>query len=78
MPSTIFPFRTKTGKKISGEDAFRLYDTYGFPVDLTREMARGKDLTLDEAGFETEMARQVESESAFCSIATTMVMEEGT
>ncbi len=37
---------------ISGKDAFRLYDTYGFPVELTQELARERGLTLDQAGFE--------------------------
>jgi alanyl-tRNA synthetase len=44
---------------ISGRDVFTLYDTHGFPPDLTREMAEEKGLTIDEAGFETEMAAQV-------------------
>ncbi len=43
---------------ISGADAFRLYDTYGFPLDLTRLMATEKGLEVDEAGFEARMAEQ--------------------
>ena len=43
---------------IPGETAFRLYDTYGFPVDLTADVARERGLTVDEAGFEREMAAQ--------------------
>ncbi len=43
---------------IPGEVIFRLYDTYGFPVDLTADMARERDLTLDIAGFEQAMAKQ--------------------
>ncbi len=46
------------GKEIPGETVFKLYDTYGFPVDLTNDIAREKGLTLDEAGFETAMAEQ--------------------
>jgi alanyl-tRNA synthetase len=46
------------GKTIPGETVFRLYDTYGFPVDLTADVARERGLTLDEAGFENEMAAQ--------------------
>jgi alanyl-tRNA synthetase len=46
------------GATISGADAFLLYDTYGFPLDLTRTMAEERLLALDEAGFETEMEKQ--------------------
>ena len=45
---------------ISGEDAFRLYDTFGFPIDLTELMARERGYTVDIAGFETALARQRE------------------
>ena len=43
---------------ISGEEAFRLYDTYGFPIDLTIEMARERGFTVDQTGFDTAMANQ--------------------
>ncbi len=43
---------------ISGTDAFQLYDTYGFPIDLTRLMAAEKGIEVDEAGFEAQMAAQ--------------------
>ena len=42
----------------SGEDAFKLYDTYGFPIDLTSEMAQDEGLTVDEAGFRAFMEEQ--------------------
>ncbi len=48
------------GKVIPGEEVFRLYDTYGFPVDLTADIARERGLTLDMAGFETAMEGQRE------------------
>jgi alanyl-tRNA synthetase len=47
-------------KPISGEDAFKLYDTYGFPLDLTELMARERGLTVDVAGFERFMEEQRE------------------
>ena len=46
------------GSVIPGSVVFKLYDTYGFPTDLTADIARERDLTIDEAGFETEMAAQ--------------------
>lgn len=46
------------GSVIPGEVVFKLYDTYGFPTDLTADIARERDLSIDEAGFEVEMAAQ--------------------
>ena len=48
------------GKVIPGDVVFLLYDTYGFPVDLTADFAREQDLTVDHAGFEIEMTAQRE------------------
>jgi alanyl-tRNA synthetase len=48
------------GSEIPGDVAFKLYDTYGFPVDLTRDIARERELSVDEAGFETAMDAQRE------------------
>ena len=48
------------GSEISGEVAFKLYDTYGFPVDLTADVARERGLTIDMAGFDSEMNIQKE------------------
>ncbi|WP_020008510.1 alanine--tRNA ligase [Salinicoccus albus] len=48
------------GRIIKGEDAFRLYDTYGFPFELTREYAENDGLSIDEAGFKAEMDKQRE------------------
>ena len=45
---------------VSGEDAFKLYDTYGFPLDLTVEITKEKGLTVDTKGFEKEMEKQKE------------------
>ena len=46
--------------EVPGAEAFRLYDTYGFPLDLTRVMAAERGLTVDQAGFDTAMAAQRE------------------
>ena len=43
---------------VSGQDAFKLYDTYGFPVELTQEIAEERNLTVDLEGFEAEMEKQ--------------------
>ena len=45
-------------KELSGEDAFKLYDTYGFPLDLTKEILEEKGCTIDEAGFAAAMEEQ--------------------
>ncbi|WP_369938940.1 alanine--tRNA ligase [Xanthomonas medicagonis] len=49
---------------IPGADAFRLYDTYGFPVDLTADIARERGMDVDMAGFESAMERQRETARA--------------
>jgi alanyl-tRNA synthetase len=46
------------GKQIPGDVVFKLYDTYGFPVDLTADIARERELTLDTSGFEAAMNEQ--------------------
>ncbi len=46
------------GSQIDGETVFKLYDTFGFPVDLTADVARERDLTIDMPGFEVEMTKQ--------------------
>ena len=49
---------------LDGETAFRLHDTYGFPLDLTADVCRERGVTVDEAGFETAMAHQREQARA--------------
>ncbi|CAB5495357.1 Alanyl-tRNA synthetase (EC [Bathymodiolus thermophilus thioautotrophic gill symbiont] len=48
------------GSEISGETVFKLYDTFGFPADLTADVAREHNLTIDMTGFEVEMTKQRE------------------
>jgi alanyl-tRNA synthetase len=60
-------------KVLDGETAFRLYDTFGFPIDLTADIARERGITVDQAGFEQAMARQREQARA----ANKFTMQEG-
>ena len=60
-------------KVLDGETAFRLYDTFGFPLDLTADIARERGITVDHAGFEQAMARQREQARA----ANKFTMQEG-
>ena len=55
---------------ISGEEAFKLYDTFGFPLDLTKLVATEKGLTVDEKGFEIEMKKQKDRSRAATSLET--------
>jgi len=48
------------GEKLAGETAFKLYDTFGFPLDLTQDILRGRGLEVDTAGFDVAMERQRE------------------
>ncbi|MBP6797388.1 MAG: alanine--tRNA ligase [Luteimonas sp.] len=52
------------GQTIPGADAFRLYDTYGFPLDLTQDIARERGMTVDTAGFDAAMEKQRETARA--------------
>ena len=54
----------RSGGTIPGVDAFRLYDTYGFPLDLTQDMARERGMSVDVAGFDAAMAQQKETARA--------------
>ena len=56
--------KNKDKKIIGGEDAFKLYDTFGFPLELTKEIAAEKWYTVDEVGFEKAMEAQQERSRA--------------
>ncbi|MDB4057261.1 alanine--tRNA ligase [Candidatus Thioglobus sp.] len=70
-----------SGKEISGVVAFKLYDTYGFPVDLTADVARERGLTVNMDGFEAEMTLQRErarKAGDFDSKKSTITIENST
>ncbi len=59
LESSLAKLKATRGRTIlPGKDVFRLYDTYGFPLDLARDIAAERGIELDERGFESEMARQ--------------------
>lgn len=62
---------------ISGVDAFRLYDTYGFPIELTEEYAEEAGMTVDQAGFENEMEKQRERARAARQDVDSMQVQGG-
>jgi alanyl-tRNA synthetase len=62
---------------ISGEDAFRLYDTYGFPIELTDEYAEEAGMTVDHEGFESEMEKQRERARAARQEVDSMQVQGG-
>ncbi|MBW9432804.1 alanine--tRNA ligase [Atlantibacter hermannii] len=69
-----------TGDTLDGETAFRLYDTYGFPVDLTADVCRERKIKVDEAGFEAameEQRRRARESSGFGADYNAMIRVEG-
>ncbi len=68
------------GDTLDGETVFRLYDTYGFPVDLTADVCRERDLKIDEAGFEAameEQRRRARESSGFGADYNSMIRVDG-
>jgi len=61
---------TTKGSHVSGDKAFELYDTYGFPVDLTALILSEKDMTLDTVGFESELQKQKKRSRAASEVST--------
>ncbi|MBK7375635.1 MAG: alanine--tRNA ligase [Chitinophagaceae bacterium] len=60
----------EASRDISGEEAFKLYDTFGFPLDLTKLVANEKGLNVDEKGFEIEMKKQKDRSRAATTLDT--------
>lgn len=58
LSEMIEELEEKGKKELSGQKAFRLYDTFGFPLDLTEDVLKEHDLTVDQDGFEKEMEKQ--------------------
>lgn len=69
--------KEKGSDTISGSDVFRLYDTYGFPVELTEEYAEDEGMKIDQAGFETEMESQRERARAARQDVDSMQVQGG-
>ena len=69
LDEAIAELRQRGGTVLPGEAVFRLYDTFGFPLEMTRDVAREQDLTVDEVGFQEAMARQRERARAASGFA---------
>ena len=70
LDGVIAEVKKQGGSKISGHDAFVLYDTYGFPIDLTELIAREQDVEVDLSAFETELQAQKERSRNAAAVAT--------
>ncbi|MGF6954979.1 alanine--tRNA ligase [Paraburkholderia youngii] len=64
LEAALADLDAKGGKTLDGELAFKLHDTYGFPLDLTADVCREREVTVDEAAFDDAMARQREQARA--------------
>ncbi len=71
LNDSLAELRVKSITEVPGELVFKLYDTYGFPVDIVRDVVRDENFTIDMEGFETEMKKQREqsrSHTAFTEV----------
>lgn len=79
LESLMDAARKNNEKQLAGKDAFTLYDTYGFPIDLTELILKENGLTLDQNGFEQEMSMQKQRARSAAAISTDewVVLAEG-
>jgi len=70
LNDSLAELREKSITEVPGELVFKLYDTYGFPVDIVRDVVRDENFTLDMDGFETEMEKQREQSRSVTAFTT--------
>ena len=75
LESELAALEAKAGKVFNGETAFKLHDTYGFPLDLTADVCREHGVTVDAAAFDAAMARQKEQARAAGKFKMTLNLE---
>ncbi|WP_069268686.1 alanine--tRNA ligase [Paraburkholderia nodosa] len=75
LEAELADLEAKGGKTLSGELAFKLHDTYGFPLDLTADVCRERNVTVDEPAFDEAMARQREQARAAGKFKMTQGLE---
>ncbi|MBN3728034.1 alanine--tRNA ligase [Burkholderia sp. Ac-20379] len=75
LDAALAELDAKGGKLLDGELAFKLHDTYGFPLDLTADVCREREVTVDEAAFEDAMTRQREQARAAGKFKATQGLE---
>ncbi|WP_341314809.1 alanine--tRNA ligase [Paraburkholderia sp. IMGN_8] len=75
LEGALADLEAKGGKTLDGELAFKLHDTYGFPLDLTADVCREREVTVDESAFDEAMARQREQARAAGKFKMTQGLE---
>ncbi|MEX3557793.1 MAG: alanine--tRNA ligase [Burkholderia sp.] len=75
LDASLAKLDAKGGKQLDGELAFKLHDTYGFPLDLTADVCRERSMTVDEPAFDDAMARQREKARAAGKFKATQGLE---
>jgi len=73
--TAIAPLRGQPDAILDGELAFKLHDTFGFPLDLTADVCRENDLRVDEAGFDAAMNRQREQARSSAKFRMSQALE---